>query len=211
MQYRRLPAVITGMAATSAPHPVPPAEAEGRVREAFRTIAPRLRNWLRRQLPQRADVEDVLQDVFYEFVLAQRALEPIGDAAAWLFRVARNRLIDRARRRKTHPGPTTDADDDDAPALEDLLPDPRGGPDAHYARQVLIDELEQALEALPAAQRDVFIAHELEGRSFAQLAESTGERVNTLLARKHRAVQALRARLREVYEDWIIDEGADHG
>jgi RNA polymerase sigma factor (sigma-70 family) len=199
------------MATTPAARRMPPTEAEGRVRDAFRTIGPRLRNWLRRQLSHRTDVEDLLQDVFYEFVLAQSALEPIGDATAWLFRVARNRLIDHARRRQTRSSVIVEVDDDDGHALEDLLPDPRGGPDAHYARQVLIAELERALEELPAAQRDVFIAHELEGRSFAELAESTGERINTLLARKHYAVRALRARLQEVHDDWINDEGAGNG
>lgn len=190
---------------------MPSTEAQRRVSDAFRTIGPRLHNWLRRQLAQHSEVEDLLQEVFYEFVLAQRALEPIGDAAAWLFHVARNRLIDRARRRQTHLKTIVELDDEEAPSLEDLLPDPRGGPDAHYARQVLIAEMEQALEELPAAQRDVFIAHELEGRSFAELAEITGERVNTLLARKHYAVRALRVRLQAVFDDWNTDEGADHG
>jgi RNA polymerase sigma factor (sigma-70 family) len=211
MQYPPCLSVFTGMATTPAAPPVLPSEAEGGVRDAFRTIGPRLRNWLRRQLSQRTDVEDLLQDVFYEFVLAQRALEPIGDAAAWLFRVARNRLIDHARRRRTQSKLIVEPDDEDSPALEDLLPDPSGGPDAHYARQVLIAELEQALAELPAAQRDVFIAHELEGRSFAELAQITGVGVNTLLARKHYAVRALRARLQEVYDDWITDEGAGNG
>lgn len=212
MQYPPRLNVFTGMAPTPATHPLPPTEADGRVREAFRTVGPRLRNWLRRQLgAQRSEVEDLLQDVFYEFVLAQRALEPIGDAAAWLFRVARNRLIDQARRRQTQAGVRVELDPEHGPALEDLLPDPRGGPDAQYARQVLVGELEQALAELPAAQREVFIAHELEGRSFAELAASTGERLNTLLARKHHAVRALRARLQAVYDDWFTDEGADHG
>jgi RNA polymerase sigma factor (sigma-70 family) len=211
MQYLHGSDVFTGMATTPAARPLPPTDAEGRVRDAFRTIGPRLRNWLRQQLSHRTDVEDLLQDVFYEFVLAQRALEPIVDATAWLFRVARNRLIDRARRRQTHSSTIVEYDDEGADELEDLLPDPRGGPDAHYARQVLIAELERALEELPAAQRDVFIAHELEGRSFAELAGSTGERINTLLARKHYAVRALRARLQEVYDDWITDEGASNG
>jgi RNA polymerase sigma factor (sigma-70 family) len=211
MQYPPSLDVFTGMATTPAAQHLPPTDADGRVRDAFRTIGPRLRNWLRQQLLQRTDVEDLLQDVFHEFVLAHRALEPIGDATAWLFRVARNRLIDHARRRKTHSRMVVEVDDEGADALEDLLPDPRGGPDAHYARQVLIAELEQALDELPAAQRDVFIAHELEGRSFAELAESTGERINTLLARKHYAVRALRARLQEVYDDWITNEGATNG
>jgi RNA polymerase sigma factor (sigma-70 family) len=200
------------MATTPAARSMPPTQAEGHVRDAFRTIGPRLRNWLRRQLSHGSDVEDLLQDVFYEFVVAQSALEPIGDATAWLFHVARNRLIDHARRRQTQARVMVEVgDDDEAHALEDLLPDPLGGPDAHYARQVLIAEVERALEALPAAQREVFIAHELEGRSFAELAESTGERINTLLARKHYAVRALRARLQEVHDDWINDEGAGNG
>jgi RNA polymerase sigma factor (sigma-70 family) len=199
------------MAPSPAAHPLPSAEAEDSVRVAFQTIGPRLRNWLRRQLSLRADVEDLLQDVFYEFVIAQRALEPIGDATAWLFRVARNRLVDHARRRQTQSKVIVESSDGDALALDDLLPDPRGGPDAEYARHVLIAELEAALEELPAAQRHVFIAHELEGRSFAELADSTGESVNTLLARKHRAVRALRARLQAIHDDWTTDEGAGNG
>jgi RNA polymerase sigma factor (sigma-70 family) len=210
VQYPPRPIVFTDMAPSPAAPHAPPAEADGRVREAFREVGPRLRSWLRRQLAQRTDVEDLLQDVFCEFVLAQRALEPISDAAAWLFHVARNRLIDHARRRQTRAAVMVDSDDD-ALALQDLLPDPRGGPDAQYARHVLMAELEEALGELPAAQRSVFIAHELEGRSFAELAESTGESVNTLLARKHRAVRALRARLQEVHDDWINEEGAGHG
>lgn len=151
MQYPHRSDVFTHIATTPATSPMPPAEAEGQVREAFRTIGPRLRSWLRQQLPQRGDVEDLLQDVFCEFVLAQRALEPIGDATAWLFRVARNRLIDWARRRQTQARMMVEYDDEGADALEELLSDPRGGPEAHYARRVLIAELERALEALPAA------------------------------------------------------------
>jgi len=211
MQYPHRPDVFTDMAPTPAASPMPPAEAEGRVREAFRTIGPRLRSWLRQQLPQRGDVEDLLQDVFCEFVPAQRALEPIGDATAWLFRVARNRLIDGARRHQTRSKTMVEYDDEGVEALEELLPDPCGGPEAHYARQALIAELERALEALPAAQREVFIAHELEGHSFAELAERTGESINTLLARKHYAVRALRTRLQGIHDDWITDEGTIHG
>lgn len=186
------------------PAPPAPADADRRARDAFREIGPRLRHWLRRQLPLRADAEDLLQDVFFEFVLAQRTLEPIADAAAWLFHVARNRLIDRSRR-KASVVPLPPPGDDDAPTLEDLLPDPAGGPDALYARQLLLAELERALESLPAAQREVFIAHELEGRSFAQMAAETGVPQNTLLARKHIAVRALRARLQDTYDDWMND------
>lgn len=205
-QYPGAGFAFTGMRATPAPpSPAAAARADGLAGAAFRQVGPRLRHWLRRQLPQGADAEDLLQDVFQEFVVAQRAMQPIADAAAWLFHVARHRLIDRSRRRRLDAEPVPVHAGDDGPALEDLLPDPADGPEALYARQVLLAEMEQALAALPPAQREVFIAHELEGRSFAQMAAETGVPQNTLLARKHSAVRALRARLQATYDDWLTD------
>ena len=166
---------------------------------------PRLLHWLRRQLADPGDVEDVLQDVFYELVAAYRLLQPVEQAGAWLFRVARNRLVDRWRRKT----PEALADHDVVTAegerlgLAELLPAVEAGPDAAYARGVLVDELAEAIAALPEAQRDVFLAHEVEGLSFKEIAARTGVGVNTLLSRKHNAVLQLRRRLQAVYDEFL--------
>jgi RNA polymerase sigma factor (sigma-70 family) len=158
----------------------------------------RLRRFIERRVPDAGDAEDILQDVFYELVEAVRLLEPIEQVGAWLYRVARNRIIDRFRKR---PASTREVSvDDETLGLEDLLPSPVAGPEAMYARSVLVEELEAALAELPAEQREVFVAHELEGRSFKELAAETGLSVNTLLSRKHYAVVHLRRRLRDIYE-----------
>jgi RNA polymerase sigma factor (sigma-70 family) len=166
----------------------------------------RLRNFIRKSVPDREDAEDLLQDVFYELVEAYRLVKPIEQAGAWLFRVARNRIIDRFRRRKPESSAVTPhqdhAEDGDVRSLEDLLPSPDAGPEAAYARRVLLDELDAALEELPAEQRFVFVAHELEGRSFRELASETGVAVNTLLSRKHYAVLHLRRRLQHIYDEF---------
>jgi RNA polymerase sigma factor (sigma-70 family) len=150
----------------------------------------RLRQFIRRRVPDPGDAEDILQDVFYEFVAAYRLMKPIEQAGAWLFRVARNRIIDRFR--KVQP---------ESLVLEELLPSPEGGPEADYARGVLEAALEEALDELPAEQRAVFLAHEFEGRSFRELAAETGVSVNTLLSRKHYAVLHLRKRLQAFHEE----------
>ena len=166
---------------------------------------PRLIHWLRRQLADPGDVEDVLQDVFYELVAAYRLLQPVEQAGAWLFRVARNRLVDRWRKKR----PEALADQalvtprGELLSLADLLPSPEAGPEAAYARSVLVEELEDALLALPAAQREVFLAHEVEGLSFKEIAARTGVGVNTLLSRKHAAVLQLRRRLQAVYDEFL--------
>lgn len=163
---------------------------------------PRLRNFIRRRVANEADVEDILQDVFSELVEAYRLMQPIEQVSAWLFRVARNRIVDRFRRRKTeaiselHPG------DDDELRLDDLLPSAEAGPEAEYMRHVLLEALDAALGELPAEQREVFIAHEIEGKSFKQLAAETGLGVNTLLSRKHYAVRHLRTRLQPIYDEF---------
>lgn len=163
----------------------------------------RLRNFIRKRVPDRFDVEDVLQDVFTELIEAYRLAKPIEQVGAWLFRVARNRITDLFRKRKPEPlgGPAEGADAE-GDRWEDLLPSPDAGPDAVYARTALLEELADAPAELPAEQRAVFLAHEVEGRSFRQLATETGLSVNTLLSRKHYAVLHLRNRLRCIYADF---------
>lgn len=165
----------------------------------------RLRNFIRRRVPDPSDVEDIVQEVFYELVEANRLLMPIEHVTGWLFRVARNRITDlfRKRRREGFAVEAASGDEDgEAPRLEDLLPSPDAGPEAQYVRGVLIEELGHALEELPEEQREVFVAHELEGRSFRELSEESGVNVNTLLSRKRYAVLHLRERLRSIYEEF---------
>jgi RNA polymerase sigma factor (sigma-70 family) len=174
-----------------------------RVAEVVEREQSRLRNFIRRRVPDPRDVEDVLQDVFYELVEANRLLMPIEHITGWLFRVARNRITDLFRRKK--PESFTEAaiagEDGELLRLEDLLPSPGAGPETLYFRNLLIDELELAIDELPEEQRDVFIAHELEGRSFKEIAADTGVGINTLLSRKRYAVQRLRERLSDIYEE----------
>lgn len=163
----------------------------------------RLRAFIRRRVPDARDAEDILQDVFYELVEANRLLMPIEHLTGWLFQVARNRITDLFRRQAPERlrEQAWAGEDDEELRLEDLLPSPDAGPDAVYARTVLLDELATALEELPAEQRAVFVAHEYDGRSFKQLAAETGVSVNTLLSRKHYAVRSLRKRLQRVYDE----------
>jgi RNA polymerase sigma factor (sigma-70 family) len=165
----------------------------------------RLRNFIRRWIPNDADAEDILQEVFYELVSAVRFTEPIEQIGAWLFRVARNRIIDRFRKNKRQAAVGTTVEDQETGerfSLEDLLPSPDLGPDAAYARSLLTEELADALDELPEEQREIFIEHEIEGRSFKEIAAETGISVNTLLSRKHYAVLYLRERLRVIYEEF---------
>jgi len=179
-------------------------EQDQRISETVEREQARLRSFIRRRVADQRDAEDILQEVFYEFVEAYRLMKPIEQVSGWLFRVARNRIIDLFRRKK--PGSLSDpvaiADDGEELLLQDLLPSPGAGPDAAYARSVLLEELDEALDELPEAQREVFMAHEVEGRSFKELAEETGVSVNTLLARKHRAVIHLRKRLQDIHEEF---------
>jgi RNA polymerase sigma factor (sigma-70 family) len=166
----------------------------------------RLRNFIRKWVPQEADVEDVLQDVFFELIEAQRMVAPLREAGAWMFRVARNRITDLFRRRSAEArrqDPFEHLPDDESPALEEWLPSREAGPEAEFARRVLLEELDAALEELPAEQRAVFLAHELEGRSFKEISVATGVSVNTLLSRKHYAVLHLRQRLRAIYKEYV--------
>ncbi|HYL63374.1 MAG TPA: RNA polymerase sigma factor [Candidatus Methylomirabilis sp.] len=179
-------------------------EQDHRISEAFSRDRPRLRNFIRKRVPDPRDAEDILQDVFYELVEANRLLMPIEHVTGWLFRVARNRITDLFRKKKPVAFSDTAVEDETGELLqiEDLLPSPDAGPDALYARNVLLDELELALDELPDEQRDVFVAHELEGRSFKEMAAETGLSVNTLLSRKRYAVLHLRERLQSIYDEF---------
>lgn len=173
------------------------------IASAYQSHEPRLRRFVRSRTLQDEDVEDVLQDVFYELISAYRLMKPAEEMTAWLFRVARNRITDLFRRRRAVSLNEASAVDEDGegPTLEDLLPSPEAGPEATYLRELFYDALDTALEELPAEQREVFIAHEFEGRSFKELAEVYGTSVNTLLSRKRRAVLALRERLAELQQE----------
>ena len=157
----------------------------------------RLRSFIRSRVLDTSDAEDVLQDVFYEFIQAYRLMKPAEQVTAWLFRVARNRITDLFRRRKSASLSEPASVDEDAPTIEDLLPSPDAGPDAIFARNLLLGALDDALDELPDDQREVFLAHEFEGRSFKQLAEESGTSINTLFSRKRYAVLHLRERLQE--------------
>jgi RNA polymerase sigma factor (sigma-70 family) len=165
----------------------------------------RLRNFIRKWVPQEADAEDILQDVFYELIEAQRMVAPLREAGAWMFRVARNRIADLFRKRGSRrEDPLERAPGPDAP-MEEWLPSREAGPEAAYARAVLLEQLDAAMEELPENQRAVFMAHELEGISFKELSAATGVAVNTLISRKHYAVLHLRRRLRAIYKEYSND------
>jgi RNA polymerase sigma factor (sigma-70 family) len=173
-----------------------------RISEVIQRERRRLLHFIRGRVDDRGDAEDILQDVFFELIEADRLMRPIEQVGAWLYRVARNRIIDRFRKNKRDIEVPLNASEPDALQLEDLLPSPDAGPEALYARSVLLEELSEALEELPEEQRDVFVAHEMEGRSFKQLATETGLSVNTLLSRKHYAVLHLRRRLQAIYDEF---------
>jgi RNA polymerase sigma factor (sigma-70 family) len=180
-------------------------EQDRRISDIVTEERSRLRNFIRRRVPDPADAEDIVQDVFYELVEANRLLMPIEHVTGWLFRVARNRITDLFRKKK--PERFSDAafegDDGELLRIEDLLPSPDAGPEALYVRNVLLDELEDALDELPEDQREVFAAHELDGRSFKELSAETGVSVNTLLSRKRYAVLHLRERLRNIHDEFL--------
>jgi RNA polymerase sigma factor (sigma-70 family) len=183
------------------------AESDRSIVESFVRERARLRGFIRRRVPDPADVEDIVQEVFYELVEAARLPRPVEQVGAWLFRVARNRITDLFRRNRTLASagavPAPRSDDAADSNFEDLLPSAHAGPEAAYARRVLLDELEDALQELPPEQREVFVAHELDGLSFKELAERTGVGINTLLSRKHYAVLHLRRRLRDIHEEFV--------
>jgi RNA polymerase sigma factor (sigma-70 family) len=182
------------------------AEQNRRISEAVRREQGRLRNFIRKRVADAGDAEDILQDVFYELVEAYRLMQPVEQVGAWLYRVARNRIVDFFRKKRPEPlgeGSLETADEEGSLLLEDLLPSPDAGPEAAYARDVLLEEIDAAVKELPEEQRDVFIAHEVEGRSFKELADETGVSVNTLLSRKRYAVLHLRRRLQAIYNEYM--------
>jgi len=179
-----------------------------RISETIAREQARLRQFIRKRVPDDGDAEDIFQEVFYELVDAYRLMKPVEQVGAWLFRVARNRIIDLFRSKR--PGvlgndSMAPTEDGEAHRWEDLLPSPDAGPEAAYARGVLLEELDAALEDLPEEQRDVFVAHEIEGRSFKELSEAMGVGVNTLLSRKRYAVLQLRRRLQAIYNEFGKD------
>ena len=180
-------------------------EQDQHISEVVKREQSRLRNFIRRRVPDPYDAEDILQDVFYRLVEANRLLMPIEHVTGWLFRVARNRITDLFRKKEPENFSDITAVDDEGDDLsfEDLLPAPDAGPEASYVREMLLDELETALEELPKEQREVFVAHELEGRSFKDLAANSGVSVNTLLSRKRYAVLHLRERLHAVHDEFL--------
>lgn len=179
-------------------------EQDQRITEAVTEQTGRLRRLVRRYVLDREEAEDILQEVFYELVDAYRLMKPVEKIGAWLYRVAKNRITDRFRKRKTAPLTDQAHADDDGETLrwEELLPSTDAGPDALFARAVLMEQIEAAIAGLPAAQREVFIAHELEGRSFKELATEMNVSINTLLSRKHSAVNTLRERLSNIYQEF---------
>src|SRR5271166_6144948 len=179
-------------------------EQDRRISEVVKREQSRLGNFIRRRVPDPRDAEDILQEVFYELVEANRLLMPIEHVTGWLFRVARNRITDLFRKKKpeTFSDAVVEGEGGEVLQIEDLLPSPDAGPEALYVRNVLLDELELALDELPEEQRDVFVAHELEGRSFKEMAAETGVSVNTLLSRKRYAVLHLRERLQSIYDEF---------
>jgi RNA polymerase sigma factor (sigma-70 family) len=181
------------------------AEQDQWIAQAMEKDEPRLRNYIRKHVVDLEAAEDILQEVFVELVEAYRLVKPIEQVSGWLFRVAKNRIIDRFRGRRLESLSQAQYGEDDAAAvsLEDLLPSPDAGPEAAYVRGVLLDEIDEALEEMPPEQRHVFVAHEWEGHSFKELSEETGVSVNTLLSRKRYAVLYLRRRLKSIYEEFV--------
>ena len=180
-------------------------EQNQRITEDVEREQSRLRSFIRKRVLDEGEAEDILQEVFFELVQAYRLMKPVEQVGAWLFRVARNRIIDRFRKRKPEVASgvvSTGNQDGEMFPWEEMLPSPDAGPEAAYAREVLMGEIEAAIDELPEEQREVFVAHELEGRTFNEIAASTGLSVNTLLSRKHYAVLYLRRRLRSIYDEF---------
>ena len=181
------------------------AEQNRRIAGVIQREGRRLLQFIRKRVADDGDAEDILQDVFFEFTEAYRLMKPVEHAGAWLYRVARNRIVDRFRKKKPEAFGQAGAQDEGGEEilrLEELLPWPDAGPEAAYARGVLLEELDAALEELPQEQRAIFVAHEIEGRRFAELAAETGLSINTLLARKRYAVLHLRRRLKAIYQEF---------
>jgi RNA polymerase sigma factor (sigma-70 family) len=182
------------------------AEQDERLTETIGREQGRLRNFIRRRVADEADAEDILQEVFYELIEAYRLTKPIEQVGAWLYRVARNRIIDRFRKKKPRPfSAAGDPDDEggDSLSIEELLPSLDEGPEAAYARGILFEELDAALDELPEEQREVFVAHEIQGISFKEISAETGVGISALLSRKHYAVLHLRRRLQSIYDEFV--------
>ncbi|MFL6247175.1 MAG: RNA polymerase sigma factor [Thermoanaerobaculia bacterium] len=185
-------------------------EQDRQIGAAFTRDERRLRSFIRKHVADDRDVEDILQDVFYELVAAYRLIKPVEHVTAWLFRIARNRITDLFRRKRPEIStdePILTTEDDEALSFGDLLPSADAGPEAAYARAVLLEELTASFDELPEEQREVFIAHELEGRSFKEIAAASAVNVNTLISRKHYAVLHLRRRLRAIYDELLQEKG----
>ena len=181
-------------------------EQDRQISEVIAGERSRLRNFIRKRVPNEADVEDLLQEVFYELIEANRLLMPIDHVTGWLFRVARNRIIDLFRKKRLQASgsdPVAVSDEGETVLLKEVLPSPDAGPAEAYARTVLLEEIEDALEELPEEQREVFIAHEIEGHSFKEIAARTGVSVSTLLSRKRYAVLHLRERLQSIHDEFV--------
>jgi len=180
-------------------------EQDRQIADVIAKEQPRLRSFIRRRVPNEADAEDLLQEVFFELVRAHRLLLPIDFVTGWLYRVARNRITDlfRKKRPQAFSEGALETNEGELLELDDLLPAREGGPEAEYLRKLLLDELRQAVAELPAEQREVFVAHEIEGRSFKELAAETGVNVNTLLSRKRYAVLHLRERLQGIHDEFL--------
>jgi RNA polymerase sigma factor (sigma-70 family) len=185
----------------------PMAQQDQRISEAVEREYAGLRRFIRKRVADPGEAEDILQDVFYELVEAYRMLKPIEQVTAWLFRVARNRIIDVFRRKNrealSRQSSSILSDDSDSSTLEELLPSPDAGPEAVYMQNAMAEELDAALDELPDGQREAFVAHELMGYSFQEIAARTGVSVNTLISRKHYAVLHLRKRLQSVYHEFM--------
>ena len=185
-------------------------EQDERIAEAFAREEGRLRSFIRKRVVDDRDVEDIFQDVFYELVEAYRLVKPVQYVTAWLFRIARNRITDlfrKKRREISTDEPILATGDEEPVSVGDLLPSADAGPEAAHARAVLLEELMAGLDELPDEQRDVFLAHEVEGRSFKEIAAISGVNVNTLISRKHYAVLHLRRRLHAIYEEFLRERG----
>jgi RNA polymerase sigma factor (sigma-70 family) len=180
-------------------------EQDRQISETVEQQRSRLRSFISRRVADPSDVEDILQEVFFELVEAYRLMKPIEMVGAWLFQVARNRIIDGFRKKKPEPlaDLNVESEEGEMLSIEEFLPSPDAGPEAAYTRTVLIEELEAAVDELPEEQRRVFIGHEIEGRSFKELATETGVSINTLLSRKRYAVLHLRRRLQSVYDEFL--------
>ncbi|MBS1804731.1 MAG: RNA polymerase sigma factor [Acidobacteria bacterium] len=180
-------------------------EQDRQIADVIAKEQPRLRSFIRRRVANESDVEDLLQEVFFELVRAHRLLLPIDFVTGWLYRVARNRITDlfRKKRPQSFSEAALETENGELLEVEDLLPARDGGPEAEYLRNLLLDELRRAIAELPAEQREVFVAHELEGRSFKELAAETGVNVNTLLSRKRYAVLHLRERLQNIHDEFL--------